>query len=104
MFTCNITLKLKKDAVKDFNRLVETEVLPMLRRENGFRDEIICIAPERQEALAISFWDTKETAEAYLKTGYPNALKNLATVVEGYSKPEIFELALSTLHRLTAIA
>ena len=104
MFIRNVTLKLKKDAVKDFKRIAETEILPMLRRQNGFRDEVLCIAPERLEALAISFWDTKEVALAYEKTTYPNVVKSLANLVEGTPKVDTFELSLSTLHKVAAKA
>jgi hypothetical protein len=52
--------------------------------------------------VAISFWETKENAEAYNRTGYPEILKILAKVVEGTPKVETFELSNSTLHKLAA--
>lgn len=104
MFIRNVTVKLKKDAVIDFKRIAETEVLPMLRRQEGFLDEILCIAPQRLEARAIAFWDTKEHAETYEKTTYPNVLKSVANLLEGAPKMETFELAFSTLHKVAAKA
>lgn len=104
MFIRNVTLRLKKDAVDDFKRVAETEILPMLRRQEGFRDEILCIAPQRLEARAITFWDTKEAAEAYEKTTYPNVVKSLSNLLEGAPKTEAFELAFSTLHKVAAKA
>ena len=104
MFTRNVTMKLKANSVPEFNNLIENEILPLLRKQTGFRDEITVVAPERSEAVAISFWETKENAEAYNRTGYPGILKILAKVVEGTPKVETFELSNSTLHKLAAKA
>ena len=104
MFIVNVTLKLKKDVVNDFKRIAETEILSLLRRQEGFLDEILCIAPQRLEARAIAFWDTKEHAEAYEKTTYPNVVKVVSNLLEGTPKMETFELAFSTLHKIAAKA
>ncbi len=104
MYIRNVTLKLKKDTVNDFKRITETEVLPLLRKQNGFRDEILCVAPQRLEALAISFWETKEAADIYEKTTYPNVVKSMSNLLDGAPRVEPFELAFSTLHKIAAKA
>ena len=102
MFTRNVTMKLKANSAAEFNRIIEKEILPMLRKQKGFRDEITVIAPERSEAVGTTFWDTKADAQAYNTTGYPELLKTLATVVEGTPKVETFEVANSTCHKIAA--
>jgi len=102
MYIRNVTLKLKENSAPEFTSLNEKEIIPLLRKHQGFRDEIIFIAPERSEALAISFWETKENAEAYNRTGYPEVLKRMSNVVDGTPKVENFELANSTFHKLAA--
>jgi hypothetical protein len=102
MYTRNVTLKLKSSSIAEFTRLIESEILPMLRKQTGFRDEITFIAAERSEAVAISFWDTKENAEAYARTAYPEVLKTLSKVVDGTPKVENFEVANSTFHKIAA--
>jgi hypothetical protein len=97
-------MKLKPNTATELNSLIENEVLPLLRKQTGFKDEITFVAPERSEAVAISFWDTKENLEAYNRAGYPELLKIVARVVEGTPRVETFELATSTLHKLTAKA
>lgn len=104
MFTRNVTLKLKANSTPDFTRLIEKEIVPMLRKQNGFRDEITLIAPERSEAVVISLWETKENAEAYNRTGYPEVLKTLSNVIEGTPKVETFDLFNSTFLNLAAKA
>ena len=44
---------------------VETDVLPVLRKQNGFKDEITFLAGDRAEAVAISLWDRKENTDNY---------------------------------------
>ena len=104
MFTRNVTMKLKANTAPEFNRVIENEILPLLRKQPGFRDEITFVAPERSEAVAISIWETKENAQTYDRTGYPEVLKIVAKVVEGTPKVETFELSNSTLHKLAAKA
>ena len=104
MFIRNVTIKLKANTAPEFNRIIENEVLPLLRKQAGFRDEITFIAPERSEVVAISFWETKENCETYNQTGYPEVLKIVSKFVEGTPKVETLELLTSTLHKLAAKA
>jgi len=71
---------------------VETDVLPVLRKQNGFKDEITFLAGDRAEAVAISLWDRKENADNYSRDTYPEVLKTLAKVVEGTPKVENYEV------------
>jgi hypothetical protein len=102
MFGRQVTLKLKADSAKELTRLIDNEIIPMLRKQKGFRDETIFIAPERSEAIANSFWDTKEDAEAYNRSGYPEVLKTLSSVLDGTPTVKTFEFANSTFHRAAA--
>ena len=102
MFTRHITLKLKANSAAELTHLIENEIIPRLRKRQGFCGEISLVAPERSEAVAISFWDTKEEAEAYNQTEYQAVLKTLSTVVEGTPKVETFEVAHSTVFKVAA--
>ena len=104
MYTRNVSMKLKADSVKEFTRMLESEVIPVLRKQKGFKDEITLVAPERNEAVAISFWEKKDNAEAYNRERYPEILKTLSRVVDGTPKVESFEVANSTSHQIAAKA
>jgi len=104
MYTRNVRMKLKADSAKEFTRMLENEVIPVLRKQKGFKDEITLVAPERNEAVAISFWDKKENAEAYNREKYPEILKTLSKVVDGTPKVATFEVANSTSHQIAAKA
>ena len=102
MFSRNVSYKLKAKSAAEFTRIVEGEVIPLLRRQKGFDDAISFIAPERNEAVTISLWDKKEDAEAHIEKTYPAILKALASVVEGHPKVESFEIGNSTSHQIAA--
>ncbi len=102
MFGRQVTLKLKANSASELTRIADNEIIPILRKQKGFRDETTFIAPERSEAIANSFWDTKEDAEAYNRTGYPEVLKTLSTVIEGTPTVKTFEFANSTFHQAAA--
>ena len=104
MYTRNVSLKLKTNSVPEFTRTLEKEIIPLLRKQKGFQDEISFVAPERNEAVAISFWDKKDSAEAYNREKYPEVLKALSNVVEGTPRVEAFEVANSTSHQIAASA
>jgi hypothetical protein len=95
-------MKLKANSAKELTRINDQEIVPMLRKHKGFRDESTFIAPERSEAVASSFWDSKEDAEAYSRTGYAEVLKTLNNVLEGTPTIKSFELASSTFHQTAA--
>ena len=104
MYTRNVSMKLKSNSAAEFTRALEKEILPLLRKQKGFKDEISFVAPERNEAVAISFWDKKESAEAYNREKYAEVLKALSNVVEGTPRVETFEVANSTSHQIAASA
>ena len=102
MFTRHVMMNLKPNTTTAFTEAIEGKVLPLLRKQNGFRDLITFRAPDRSEAIAISFWDSKEEAEAYNVSGYPEVLKTLTSLVEGTPRVGVAELGTSTLHKLAA--
>jgi hypothetical protein len=104
MYSRNVSIKLKANCAPEFTRTLENEIIPVLRKQKGFKDEITLIAPERNEAVALSFWDRKEDAEAYGREKYAEILKLLSKVVDGTPKVESFEVANSTSHHIAAKA
>ena len=101
MFTRSVSMQLKPNSAKEFTRTFEAEVLPLLRKQDGFKDEITLVHAG-VEALGISFWDKKEQAEAYDRNAYPQVLKALAKVVEGTPKVQTYEVSNSTVHEIAA--
>ena len=102
MFARNVSMRLKANSVAEFTQTVERDIIPMLRKQKGFQDEIAFVVPGGMEAVAISLWDQKENAEAYNRGSYPEVLKALAKVVEGTPQVQTSEVSNSTWHKIAA--
>jgi len=102
MFARNVRMQLKPNTSAQFTQTLEKEVIPLLRKQDGFQDEVSFIVPGGTEAYAISFWQSKEKADAYARTGYPEVLKTLAKVVEGTPQLQNAEVSNSTFHHIAA--
>src|SRR6266568_6924752 len=104
MFSRNVSMRLKPNSVAEFTKTLENEVIPLLRKQKGFRDEMTFVVPGGTEAVGISLWDQKENAEAYSRDAYPGVLKALGKVVEGTPQVRTYEVSNSTFHKIAARA
>ena len=104
MYTRKVRIKLRADTVQEFRRLLDQKVVPLLRAQKGFQDEITLVASKRNEAIAISFWDNQEDADAYNHIAYLDVLRVLSKVVERLPIVETFDISDSTLHKPAASA
>ena len=104
MFARSVHLHLKPNRVAEFARTIEKEIIPLLRKQKGFQDEITFVVPGGNEAVAVSLWDQKEDAEAYNRGTYPEVLRGLAKVVEGTPQVQTYEVSNSTFHKIAARA
>jgi hypothetical protein len=102
MYARKVRIKLKADSAPEFARLVENEIIPLLRKQKGFKDEISFVSPERNEAVAISFWDEQEDAEFYNHVAYLDVLRVLSKVVETMPIMKTFDVSNSTSHNIAA--
>ena len=102
MYARNVSMNLKPNTAREFTQTFEKDILPILRKQNGFKDEITFVGPEGKDVVAISLWDRKENAEQYSRDTYPQVLKGLAKVVEGTPKVHAYEVSNSTWHKIAA--
>jgi hypothetical protein len=103
MFARNVAVHLKPNTLGEFKLVFEKEVLPILRKQTGFQDEITFSTPSGLDVIAISLWDTREHAEAYNTTAYPEVLKSLNKVLDGNPKVRVSEVISSTLHETVSV-
>ncbi len=81
MYARNVSFRLKSNMQSDYTRRLEDEILPMLRKQEGFKDEITLCNPGTADAVSISLWENKKNADDYNNTTYPEVLKTLAKVI-----------------------
>jgi hypothetical protein len=80
---------MKSGKGQDFTGLFEKEVVPMLRKQNGFLEEVTLVNPKG--AHAISLWDNRQSADTYQTATYPQVLAKLTTLIVGTPTVENFE-------------
>ena len=102
MYAREVSMHLKTNAAGEFTTTFENDILPLLRKQNGFEDEITLASREGKKAVAISLWDRKESADVYSRETYPQVLKSLAKVVDGTPEVQAYEIANSTFHKTAA--
>ena len=102
MYARRVSLQLKPNSTAEFTRRLEKQVIPMLRKQNGFKDEITFVVPAGTEAFGVSLWDNKENADAYNRGPYAEVTKILANLVEGTPRVDTYEVSNSTFHKIGA--
>jgi hypothetical protein len=100
MFARNVSIHLKSNMLSDYTRTFDKDVLPLLRKQKGFKDEIAFAGPSGVDVTAISLWENETDAKAYNTNAYPEVLKTLARFIEGTPKVQTSDVATSTLHKL----
>ncbi len=113
MFARNVSFRVKPHMLSDYKRTFDRDILPLLRGQKGFRDEIIFSGTHGQNAFrnditfcgpggtdvtAISLWDNQANAEAYGTNSYPEVLKVMARFIEGTPKVQTSDVVDSTFY------
>ena len=102
MYARNVLIHLKPNNVSEFTTTFEKDILPLLREQRGFTDEITFVAEDGRDAVAISLWDCKESAERYGRGTYPKVLESLTNLVEGTPEVQAYEVGNSTFHKIAS--
>jgi hypothetical protein len=99
MFARSVSIHLKSNMLSDYTRTFEKDILPLLRKQKGFTDEITLSNPSSLDVVAISLWENRADAEAYNTNTYPEVLKTFARMIDGTPKVQTFEAVTSTFHK-----
>ncbi len=100
MFARNVSIHLKSNMLSDYTKTFDKDVLPLLRKQNGFKDEITFADAGEVDVTAISLWENKTDAEAYNTNTYPQVLKTMARFIEGTPKVQTSDVVNSTFHKI----
>jgi len=93
-----ISAQVKPNADAAFAQHFEQRLLPSLRAQPGFKDEMLLVAPGGPEIVLTTFWEFDANAESYQRSVWPESIKMLANILN----PAVFrrfQLAHSTLHQ-----
>jgi quinol monooxygenase YgiN len=91
----NVHFQIKPGKEKEFTTLFENEVLPMLRMQSGFQNELTLVNPDG--AVGISLWENRQSAENYNTSTYPQVLAKLNQFIVGTPKVDSYDVTATTL-------
>ena len=97
MLVRQVIAHLKPNSLAKFTNLVECEILPWLRKQDGFLDLITLSIRGGREVATLSFWDHKANTQAYNCCGYPEGAKVLSELLDGAPNFKTFDVVNSTL-------
>jgi hypothetical protein len=100
MFARNVSVHLKPNMLSEYGLAFENNILPLLRKQKGFRDEISFANPNGVDITAISLWDNKSDAESYNTNTYPAVVNTLSKVIAGTPTVQTCEVVNSTFHKI----
>jgi hypothetical protein len=103
MFVRKVTTLLKPNSISTLSVLMEHDVIPLLREQVGFQDELTFFAPNEDRVTGISLWDKASDAEAYRQAAFGIVLEKLAPVIEGDPRVDTYEVVNSTFRQVTPV-
>jgi len=102
MFIRQVRAHYKPEKFELFGKRMEKEVIPMLKKQKGFRDELSFFDKDKNEAISMSFWDSKEYADKYARDLYPTIHKKMEETLKDTPEVRSFEVANSTAYDIHA--
>jgi len=102
MFARKVSVRLKADAAGQFLQKMEEKVIPLLRKQKGFLDELTLISQTGKEIYAYSFWESSEDAERYNQSTFRDVTDLLGGLIEGTVRVHTYMVANSTFHKLAS--
>ena len=103
MFARNMTLKLQPNHLMRFIQIYDAAVLSILKSQKGFRGEGAIITAMGEDVVATSYWESREAADAYHRSGYKEILSILAEMIQDRPSVVDSEVISSTLHELASV-
>ena len=88
---------LKPGHKDEFLNAWSSAILPLLKRQDGFVDEILLLEEGSQQPCGLSFWDSKEHAERYGRDVFPQAKSFVEHMFSGTPKLRGFDVAAAEI-------
>ena len=101
MFTRAVELRAKPGKTNELCRTASDMVLPILRDQQGFKDEVVLVSnTDANRVLAISFWNSREDAERYQREEFARVNELIKNLCEGAAHVETYDVNTSIAHHI----
>ena len=91
----NVSFTVKAGKTAELNTVLANEILPTMKTQPGFKHELGML--NGTNAVSLSVWTDKTSAEKYHTATYPELLKKLSPFIDGTPEITNYDLAVSTL-------
>jgi quinol monooxygenase YgiN len=103
MFTRIVELTAKNGKQRELTRVVDDKVVPILKKQTGFVDEILLVSDgEPDRVVSVSFWKRREDAEQYHQQQYAAIRDMVRPLLEADPVIRTFNVSSSTTHKIAA--
>jgi heme-degrading monooxygenase HmoA len=102
MHTLLIEGTLKPGKKDEFMKVWESQILPTLKAQKGWVDEILLMREEAQEGVGVSFWQTKADADRYYKEVFPQQVAKVSDMLTGTPKMRAFNVEHADTFNISA--
>ncbi len=102
MFTRVVDIHTKSGKARELSTTVNEKVLPILKKQPGFVDEITLVSntnPDR--VLALSFWESEEQAQRYHNEQFQKINEIVTPLLQTPAKVETFNVDISTIQKIS---
>jgi len=100
VYARTVSMSVKAGAVEAFAVLIESEIIPLLWRQEGFQDALTLIVPGGREAIGVSVWSRRVDADRYGRGAHKEVMNRLAVLLDGFGTARTFQLSNSTFHKI----
>ncbi len=94
-FARNVHFTVRNGKIDEFNRLMNTEILPLVKKEKGFRQDLTLL--NGNIGMSTSVWDDRTCAETYNTKTYPEVLQKLNPILEGTPRVDTYDTIFTTI-------
>jgi heme-degrading monooxygenase HmoA len=79
------------------------QILPTLKKQPGFVDEILLFQEGSTEGAGLCFWDSKDQAEHYARDVFPQQADKVKDLMEGTPRVRSYNVEVAETFRISAI-
>ncbi|HWR34844.1 MAG TPA: antibiotic biosynthesis monooxygenase [Clostridia bacterium] len=101
MFARIVEMSIRPDKINDFRTFATKDILPVLKKQNGFVDAMALIGDDSTHILSLTFWKTKADIERYERDDYANLIEKTKLLLNSEPKVRVYNVHTSTFHRIT---
>jgi heme-degrading monooxygenase HmoA len=103
MHTLIIEGTLKPEKKDEFLKTWRNEILPTLKKQNGFVEETLLFETDNpNRGVGLSFWKTREDAEKYHRDVFPRLVSSVQSAMQDPPTVRRFDVEASDTFRIAA--